>query len=84
MNIKQPKFSPGQKVYINTKQGLELKSVESVNIRIDEYLDQSNRYYFSLDEGYTGYNEDQILSDFKQAKAKLKQNEQQLTLTLPA
>jgi len=74
-----PKFKLKQLVFINTKDGLELREIEEIVIRIK--VDKTTIYYCCKGV-YDTYREDQILGSKNEAKKRLTDNINQIQLSI--
>jgi hypothetical protein len=75
------KYNIGQRVYIYTKSGLNLQTIFSLFISIDNK--GIVRVYYRFNEYGDSYEESEIIEDFNKAKKALKSNMNQLQLALP-
>ena len=83
MKVNSTRYDVGEKVYVNTKSGMEETVIEHILISIDK-SGQSNRYYVTCSDGYESYWEDKIYPTKIAAKKKLTENIDQLQLALPS
>jgi hypothetical protein len=85
MKITPAKFTPGDRVYVNTPDGMVLLPIHSLYISIDEDLKQTVCYWIRVvGQGSMPYREDQIIINIGAAKKKLSDNLDQLQLALPS
>jgi len=75
LNIPKPKYQIGQKVFVNSKDGITEKEVRKIFIDISNYGVEIS-YYF---EDYDRYAESQVFLR-KEVKARVEKNLQQLNL----
>jgi len=78
--MRKNKYAPGAKVYCYLKTGLQLVTIESVMIHIQE--NETSISYWIKEYSRESYNEDQIIPSLHHAKKKLIENSNQLQLAI--
>jgi hypothetical protein len=73
------KYNLGDKVFANTKNGMEACVITRV---LATMSDDGQRTYYYINHGYDGYDENQLWQTIQTAKRKLKDNADQLQLSI--
>lgn len=79
MKIPKPKYKIESRIYVFTKNGMQVDTIRSIEIRIQK---GGSSVYYQLESSFDYYCENQIYSELKSAKNKLVEISNQLPLLL--